>query len=53
MYSLYKKYLNSLCKILKNIGLNINTIPVLDVLRTNTSKVIGNRSFSKKKIVKN
>ena len=46
---LYKTYLNSLCKKLKKIGININTIPVLDVLRTNTSKVIGNRSFSKKK----
>ena len=42
----YKKYLISLCKNLKSIGININTIPVLDVLRKNTSKVIGNRSFS-------
>jgi beta-N-acetylhexosaminidase len=46
---LYKSYLNSLCKKLKNIGINFNTIPVLDVLRKNTNKVIGNRSFSKKK----
>ena len=45
----YKEYLNSLCKKLRNIGININTIPVLDVLRKNTSKVIGNRSFSNKK----
>ena len=44
--NLYKKYINSLCKILRNIGININTIPVLDVLRKNTSKVIGKRSFS-------
>jgi beta-N-acetylhexosaminidase len=50
---IYKTYLNSLCKSLKKIGINVNTIPVLDVLRTNTSKVIGNRSFSnKKEIVK-
>ena len=46
---LYKKYLNSLCKQLKNIGINVNTIPVLDILKKNTSKVIGTRSFSKKK----
>ena len=46
---LYKEYLNSLCKNLKKIGININTIPVLDVLRTSTSKIISNRSFSKKK----
>ena len=51
--NLYKEYLNSICKNLKNIGININTIPVLDLLRRNTSKVIGNRSFSnKKKIIK-
>tara|TARA_Y100000816_G_C26035128_1_gene542004 strand:+ start:292 stop:1236 length:945 start_codon:yes stop_codon:yes gene_type:complete len=48
-----KHYILSLCMVLKNIGININTIPVLDVLRQNTSKIIGNRSFSKnKKIVK-
>ena len=48
-----KHYVNSLCKILKYLGINLNTIPVLDVLRTKTNKIIGNRSFSKdKKIVK-
>ena len=46
---LYKTYLNSLCKKLKKIGINVNTIPVLDVLRSNTNKIIGNRSFSKRK----
>ena len=51
--SLYKEYLNSLCKNLSNIGINVNTIPVLDVIRKNTSKIIGNRSFSNKaKVVK-
>ena len=49
---IYKNYLTKLCNILKNIGININTIPVLDVLRTHTSKVIRDRSFSNdKKIV--
>ena len=43
---LYKKYLDTLCKCLKNIGFNINTIPVLDVLRAKTSSIIGTRSFS-------
>ncbi len=47
--NLYKNYLISLCKILNEIGININTIPVLDVLRKNTNKVIGARSFSQKK----
>ena len=29
--------------------ININTIPVLDVLKSHTNKIIGNRSFSKDK----
>ena len=51
--NLYKSYLRSLSSELKKLGININTIPVLDVLRWNTNSVIGNRSFSEnKKIVK-
>ncbi len=50
---LYINFLESLCNNLKMLGININTIPVLDVLRKNTNKVIGKRSFSEnKKIVK-
>ncbi len=50
---LYKQYIHSLSKNLKNIGINVNTIPVLDVLRKNTNSIIGKRSFSKnEKIVK-
>ena len=44
--SVYKDYINNLCKVLKNIGININTVPVLDVLRRKTSKIIGSRSYS-------
>ena len=50
---LFKHYILSLSKTLRVLGINVNTIPVLDVLRNNTNRVIGNRSFSKdKKIVK-
>ena len=50
---MYKQYLNSICKLLKNVGININSIPVLDVLRKSTNKIIGLRSFSNnQKIVK-
>ena len=50
---LYKHYLKSLCENLRQIGFNINTIPVLDVLRKNTKNIIGKRSFSDtKEIVK-
>ena len=50
---IYEHYLKSLTKILKDLGFNINTIPVLDILKPYTNKIIGKRSFSKeKKIVK-
>ena len=51
--NIFKCYINSICKILKSLGININTIPVLDVLKKNTNKVIGNRSFSKNKKIVN
>ena len=40
-------YIHSLSKILRDLGININTVPVLDVSRKYTNKVIGNRSYSK------
>ena len=43
----YRNYINNLSNFLKKVGININTVPVLDVLRKNTNKIIGNRSFSK------
>ena len=43
---LYKEYITKLCNKLKSIGININTVPVLDVLRKNTNKIIGSRSYS-------
>ena len=50
---IFKNYINSLAKILNDLGININTIPVLDTLRKDTNKVIGKRSFSSdKKIIK-
>jgi len=42
----YEIYIDKVCDILKNVGININTIPVLDVRRKNSHKIIGNRSFS-------
>ena len=52
-FKILKEYLRSLSKILKDLGININTIPVLDILRKKTNKIIGNRSFSNdKKIVR-
>ena len=45
---LYEQYLESICSILNDIGININTIPVLDILKKNTHNVIGDRSYSNK-----
>ena len=45
-FKIYELYIKSLCIILKDLGFNINTIPVLDIIRPNTNKIIGNRSFS-------
>ena len=43
----YKLYINKVSSILKMAGININTVPVLDVLRNKSSKIICGRSFSK------
>ena len=42
----YKIYIDKVCDILRNVGININTVPVLDVRRKYTHKIIVNRSFS-------
>ena len=48
-----KKYNHNISSTLKSLGINMNTVPVLDVLEKNTHKIIGDRSFSKDpKIVK-
>ena len=44
--SSYGKYSRKIASTLKLIGININTVPVLDVIRKNTNNIIGNRSFS-------
>ena len=43
----YKIYINRISELMKEVGININTVPVLDVKRENSHKIIGNRSFSK------
>ena len=42
----YKTYIDSVSSILKHVGVNINTVPVLDIIRKKTHNVIGTRSFS-------
>ena len=45
-YYYYKTHINTICDILKNVGVNINTVPVLDVRRKKSHNIIGSRSFS-------
>ncbi len=42
----YSVYIKQISYLLNLLGININTVPVLDVRRKFTSSVIGNRSFS-------
>tara|TARA_Y100000590_G_scaffold333800_1_gene379740 strand:- start:3136 stop:4086 length:951 start_codon:yes stop_codon:yes gene_type:complete len=44
-YIYYKIFINQTCHLLDKIGVNINTVPVLDVRNKNSNNVIGNRSF--------
>ena len=46
-YNCYKIFINKVCDIFNNVGININITPVLDVRRKKTHKIIGTRSFSK------
>jgi len=48
-FKYYKMHINKVCDILKNIGININTVPVLDVRRIKSHNIIGTRSFSENK----
>ncbi len=44
----YNVYLNQISYLLNQLGININTVPVLDIKRLNSNKVIGDRSYSTK-----
>lgn len=51
-HAYYQLFVDRTCHLLKNIGVNINTVPVLDLRYKDASSVIGDRSFSNdKKIV--
>ena len=46
---IYKLFVDKTAFLLKLIGANINTVPVLDLRVQGSSNIIGNRSFSKNK----
>ena len=43
----YYIYIKHVSDLLNQVGININTVPVLDLLRNKSHKIIGTRSFSK------
>ncbi len=45
-YLYYEIYVKQICYLLDILGININTVPVLDIKRLNYHKIIGDRSFS-------
>jgi len=45
---IYKYYLETISNILNDMGVNINTIPVMDLLQNSTHEIIKGRSYSKK-----
>ena len=45
-YKVYKIYTDKVCDLFNMVGININTVPVLDVIRKKTHNFIGSRSFS-------
>jgi len=46
-YDYYKNFIKQTSLLLKSIGANINTLPVLDLRLKGSSSIIGDRSFSK------
>ncbi len=45
-YYYYKVYISQISYLLNELGININTVPVLDIRRIKSSNIIGNRSYS-------
>ena len=45
-YNYYRIFINQTSFLLKSIGANINTLPVLDIRSRGSSSIIGDRSFS-------
>ena len=43
---IYKLYIDKISHLLLSLGININTVPVLDLRYKGSSNVIGNRSYS-------
>ncbi len=49
----YKVYIDQISYVLNLIGVNINTVPILDIRRNFSHKIISDRSYSKEKKIIN
>ena len=45
-FQYYNIYVHSVSKLLRKAGINVNTVPVLDVYRKKSHNIIGERSYS-------
>jgi len=50
-YIYYNTYIKQISYLLNLLGININTVPVLDVRRKITNNIIGNRSYSSNQLL--
>ena len=46
IYKAYKVYIKQISYLLNVLGININTVPVLDVRKSKSNNIIGDRSYS-------
>ena len=51
--NLYKSYIDAISSHLRNLGININTSPVLDLYKKSAHKIIGERSYSENPAIVN
>ena len=45
-YNYYRVYISQIAYLLNQLGININTVPMLDIRRSNSNNIIGDRSYS-------
>ena len=45
-FNYYKVYISQISYLLNELGININTVPVLDVRKSRSTNIIGDRSYS-------
>ena len=47
----FNVYIKQISYLLRTLGINVNSVPVLDIRRANSHNIIGDRSYSSNKII--